>query len=115
MKTSVDNIIAEKVFEATKNLSEEEKLNLWNNLKGKFKAGDNLTGSIFYKAHFGVYLDVSEPFPALLRIVDMKDLDYDKYQKDLIFKLGEEVELTYVWMSDQPDKIDVHQKGKKLS
>ena len=107
-----DSQVAEEVNNRTANLSNNEKTDLWNSLKGKYQRGDRLEGIIFIKAPFGVFLDIGEAFPALLRIVDMKNLDYNAYRADSCYQLNEKVQLEFIYMPEHFSTIDVHEWGE---
>lgn len=111
MEYQIDSEGARSAHEPTLGKDEREKQIMWDVLKSELKPGTLLTGKIFYKAPYGVHLDVGLSFPAILRIVHMIDLNYDEYLNDCTYKLGQEIELTYVWMGDSPDKIDVCELG----
>lgn len=114
MEYQIDSEGARRAHEPTSDKNEQEKQGMWNALRSELKVGTSLTGKIFYKAPYGVHLDVGLSFPALLRIVHMIDLNYDEYLNDCTYKLGQEIELTYIWMGDRPDKIDVQESGYRV-
>lgn len=106
----IDRDTADNVERRLSDKNDQEKLKLWMQLKDRFNTGDSLRGVIYYKAHYGVWLDVDLEFPALLRIPDMIDLDYQKYLGNDCYVLGEEVTLSYIGMNEVPDKILVSER-----
>lgn len=101
----IDQKIADKVEQRTKDKSTNEKLALWLKIKGQLQVGDHLQGIIYYRAPYGVWLDVDLDYPALLRLPDMTTLDYQRYLNNDCYELGEKLPLSYVGMNENPDKI----------
>ncbi len=54
----------------------------WEIIKNKYQIGDKITGKVIAKAPFGAWVDIEVGFPALLEIIDIKDLKPTKYQAD---------------------------------
>ena len=61
----------------------------WNKFQQDYPVGKQVRGIIVRKMPFGVFVDINEPFMALLEIIEMKELEYKRYTKDLQFNVGE--------------------------
>ena len=101
---------ASHIFDELNKMSDAEKLQEWNRIKEKYKRSDKVHGIIIHKAPFGLFIDIKEKFPALLEIIQMRDLDYEKYKKDQIHRIGEEISAYFSFMPEKPDKILLSQK-----
>ncbi|WP_375562521.1 hypothetical protein ACE193_08240 [Bernardetia sp. OM2101] len=99
----IDEKLAKKVYARIENYTDEEKQILWDKIKNELQEYDSFTGTIFVKAPFGVFLDIGKEFPALLRVVAMKNLNgrnYPNYMNDEICNLGAKIKVYFVGMSD---------------
>ena len=83
----------------------------WEDFKNKYSIGSKVTGKIVHKAPFGVFLDIGEPFHALLEIIVMKNLDYDLYKSDQQFKVGEVVEGEVTDFTESNKQMRIRQKN----
>ena len=55
-------------------LKSNEALTSWEAMKSKLLIGDQVSGIVVTKAHFGAWIDLGIGFPALLEIIRMDGL-----------------------------------------
>ncbi|WP_338814255.1 hypothetical protein V9L05_02495 [Bernardetia sp. Wsw4-3y2] len=112
----IDEELAKEVYARVENYTKEEKQILWDKIKNELQEYDSFIGTIFIKAPFGVFLDIGKEFPALLRLPAIKNIcfgKYSDYMDDKIYNLGEKLEVYFVGMNDEPDKIIVTEFTKE--
>ncbi len=83
----------------------------WEEFKNNYAIGSKVTGEIVYKAPFGVFLDIGEPFYVLLEIIVMDNLDYKLYKSDKQFKIGEIVGGEVVDFTENNKQMRIKQKN----
>ena len=81
----------------------------WNELKGKFKVGDEVEGIVVHKAPFGDFINIGVEFLALLEIIVMKDLTPEKYSERLYNPIGSKVKAYIVSFEDSNKQIRLAQ------
>ena len=89
-----------------------EDMKSWEEVKKQYNLGSKLTGEIIHKAPFGVFLDFGESFHARLEIIEMDNLNYDAYQADQQYKVGEVIEGIVADYMENNQQIRITKKGK---
>ena len=87
-------------------------LNEWNKFKQKYPVGIEVEGKIIKKMPFGVFLDIGEKFLALLEIIEMVDLNYDHFQSNQQFNVGDKVQGTVGDYTDYNKQMRITQKKR---
>ncbi len=107
----IDEELAREVHGRVENCTDEEKQILWDKIKSELKEYDSFIGTIFFKAHYGVFLDIGKEFPVLLRITDMKNMNsktyHNDYMNDKMYNLGEKLEVYFLNMHEHVGDIVV--------
>ncbi|WP_210462179.1 hypothetical protein [Rufibacter roseolus] len=81
----------------------------WNEVKKKFKIGDEVEGIVVHKAPFGDFIDLGVEFLALLEVIVVKDLTPEKYRKGLYNPIGSKIQAYIVSFEDSNQQIRLAQ------
>lgn len=75
----------------------------WNDVKARFKTGQEVEGRVVHKAPFGDFVDIGAGFPALLEITQMPAPPPGQSAADLN-PVGSTVKVRIASFEDAPDK-----------
>lgn len=87
----------------------------WKAVKTKLAIGQSVTGTVVARAHFGVWLDLGVEFPALLLIVNIRDLTPEKYRNDQWCPLGDSVVATVGGLIEEKREVYVWQVNNNMT
>ena len=86
---------------------EEDK---WTEVLQKLKIGDEVSGVVVNKAHFGDYIDLGVGFDGLLLIPDMIELTPETYRAGTYSPLGSTTTARIIYFDHQKKQIQLTQK-----
>lgn len=82
----------------------------WERLISTLNPGDEVTGVVVARAHFGIWVDIGEGFPALLESIVIDGMDGEMYQKDEYCPVGSSIKAKISGFADRTRQIYLHQK-----
>ena len=85
----------------------------WHIIKKEYSEGDCITGTVVARVPFGVWLDVSLGFPALLEIIYMDGMNHEVHKEDKYFTIGSQVEAKIIGFVDSRHQIYLKDKNYK--
>ena len=88
-------------------------INEWHKFKQKYPIGIEVEEKIIKKMPFGVFVDIGEKFLTLLEIIEMVGLNYDHYQSNQQFNVGDRVKGTVGGFTDNNKQMRMTQKKRK--
>jgi len=84
----------------------------WEQVKMTLKQGMEVRGKVIARVPFGIFLDIDVGFPALIRVIDLKNADEKPYTSMEMHPLsGSNATGIVVGFNERNRQIDLTQRG----